>query len=523
MNVNLSALFGVSQPALTLPGAASLAGQGSGESPSNAGLSGFMGELAGASAAGGSPLLARVSTAGLPPELLAQLQSYVQAGGGNRLPAGGGVLPPAAATGGVAGYAGRAPEALLETLDIPLEQFLGVVESTPPEQAAQLLASAELVTGPTLQQIAEAPLATVPASGALPGGEQPDSTAVVSPVAPSTQAYPAQVATQEAAMPLSADALADAVLSNEGIPATASRAAEPSAVAIAEHDAAATAVAGVQAVLGTEEIETDAVIVTSTLGQAAAGKIDGAPAAAVRGAGDAQSRPTTAALANPPVSEPGQLQPVPTVTQASRDLPVAASADFPQLTESGKAAQSRSLEFALSDAPVRAAAPLSTAIDSSAARGAAQPVFQLPLELPTNNNHWGDQLAGRLRWLAAHQVRVADLQLNPAELGPLRVRVEHSGEAASVTFTVQQAATRELLEANLPRLRELFSAQGMALLDVDVSGETLTDSGQQQLDSEGGGSPTGQPSSASLDAGAEPGPLAPQTVQLHYGLINTFA
>jgi flagellar hook-length control protein FliK len=69
--------------------------------------------------------------------------------------------------------------------------------------------------------------------------------------------------------------------------------------------------------------------------------------------------------------------------------------------------------------------------------------------------------------------------MNPADLGPVQVRIEmnQNQDQASVWFTAEHADTRSALEQSLPRLREMFSAQGMSLTDAGVFGNR---SGQQQ-------------------------------------------
>jgi flagellar hook-length control protein FliK len=43
------------------------------------------------------------------------------------------------------------------------------------------------------------------------------------------------------------------------------------------------------------------------------------------------------------------------------------------------------------------------------------------------------------------------------------------GDKASIAFTSHHAGVRDALEASLPRLRDLFAAQGLNLVNVNVS------------------------------------------------------
>ena len=63
----------------------------------------------------------------------------------------------------------------------------------------------------------------------------------------------------------------------------------------------------------------------------------------------------------------------------------------------------------------------------------------------------------------------ASLQLTPVDLGPLEVNVSVRDSQATVHFGAANADTRALLEASMPRLREMLAAQGFQLMDSSVS------------------------------------------------------
>jgi flagellar hook-length control protein FliK len=107
------------------------------------------------------------------------------------------------------------------------------------------------------------------------------------------------------------------------------------------------------------------------------------------------------------------------------------------------------------------------------------------LHSPVGSHQWATELGNKLTLLAGHETRSATLYMNPADLGPVQVRIDmnQNQDQASVWFTAEHADTRSALEQSLPRLREMFSAQGMSLTDAGVFGNR---SGQQQT-------PSGQP------------------------------
>jgi flagellar hook-length control protein FliK len=64
---------------------------------------------------------------------------------------------------------------------------------------------------------------------------------------------------------------------------------------------------------------------------------------------------------------------------------------------------------------------------------------------------------------------IASISLNPVDLGPVDVSVTVKDTQATIHFGAAQADTRALIEASLPRLRELLAAQGFQLMDASVS------------------------------------------------------
>jgi flagellar hook-length control protein FliK len=63
----------------------------------------------------------------------------------------------------------------------------------------------------------------------------------------------------------------------------------------------------------------------------------------------------------------------------------------------------------------------------------------------------------------------ASLAMTPVDLGPVEVNVTVKDSQATILFAASQADTRALIEASLPKLRELLASQGFNLLDASVS------------------------------------------------------
>lgn len=96
------------------------------------------------------------------------------------------------------------------------------------------------------------------------------------------------------------------------------------------------------------------------------------------------------------------------------------------------------------------------------------------------------QLAEKVRWMVNTKNLVAEIRLDPAELGSVNVKVAVSGESATVNFVVQSQLARDAVDNATPRLREMLAEKGIELGQSSVRQES---DGQQN---QGEGEFTGQ-------------------------------
>ncbi|BFM16554.1 flagellar hook-length control protein FliK [Maricurvus nonylphenolicus] len=143
-------------------------------------------------------------------------------------------------------------------------------------------------------------------------------------------------------------------------------------------------------------------------------------------------------------------------------------------------------------------------------------VSQTRVNVPVGQPQWPSAVAERVMWMSSQRVTSAEIHLDPPELGPLQVRVSVNQEAASVTFTSQHAAVREALDLGAFRLREMFEAEGMDLVNVDVSDQSLA---QGSEDGEAGGSGQGGSGSGTEDAEDV---AAVTAISSHDGLVDHY-
>lgn len=104
------------------------------------------------------------------------------------------------------------------------------------------------------------------------------------------------------------------------------------------------------------------------------------------------------------------------------------------------------------------------------------PAITKPLAHP----EWNKDLGDRIVWMSSKAIPSAEIRLNPQHLGPISVRVNVADDQATVVFTAQHAATREAIEASIPKLREMMNAQQLNLADVNVSQGSASDQGRSQ-------------------------------------------
>ncbi|MGE8418416.1 flagellar hook-length control protein FliK [Pseudomonas sp.] len=113
----------------------------------------------------------------------------------------------------------------------------------------------------------------------------------------------------------------------------------------------------------------------------------------------------------------------------------------------------------------------------------AVPVAAAPLHQPLamNQGGWTEGLVNRVMYLSSQSLKSADIQLEPAELGRLDIRVNLAPEQqAQITFTSGHVGVREALENQVHRLKEMFAQQGLGQPDVNVADQSR---GQQQQQS----------------------------------------
>jgi len=91
--------------------------------------------------------------------------------------------------------------------------------------------------------------------------------------------------------------------------------------------------------------------------------------------------------------------------------------------------------------------------------------FQSGLSLRSD---FSPNLAARIQWIYSQAVSSAEIMMDPAELGPMNVKMKTTNGETNILFQVTNLQTKEMIEDNLSKLRELLSEQGINLGDTHV-------------------------------------------------------
>ena len=155
--------------------------------------------------------------------------------------------------------------------------------------------------------------------------------------------------------------------------------------------------------------------------------------------------------------------------------------------------------------------------------------------LPTfGDAGWPQSMASQLAFMQVHKQSSAELQLNPAELGGMHVKLEVDNGAVNASFVCQHQAVAELVQDAMPRLRDAMQQGGMQLAQTSVStgdfsqqqsasqGSSAQNQGSQSGNGGNGGSGSRYGSSGSQDR-TDTLAAAPRRASSHEGAIDTFA
>jgi len=367
---------------------------------------------------------------------------------------------------------------------------------------------------PTMPALASSPAT----ASALPGGATvaatlPEGGQSLLPTDAAVAALPTGVA---------ADALPGDATEAEGIesetPAVAALARD--AQALASETAQPKNKGRAEAAISQPVAQLPAIPVLPAAGTAAAA--GAVPIAATAPSGDA-----TAATVTAIAGEAAKAAATSPAADEALSPPTAAmlAADKPDL---GAATSNAADPFTLPQAMTFATA----AVDRANLQAGTSQVPVMHVAPTVGSDEWGPALGHQMLRMNAAGAQVAELNLNPAGLGPLKVTLSMGDNQAQAMFVSAHESVRKAVEAALPQLRASLAEQGISLGQTSVGAEAHRFAGQdgafgQQAQQQGSGRQPEYPAPGRADAVAtadllhgHPPPAAPRTSRAG---VDTFA
>ncbi|MFY8085813.1 MAG: flagellar hook-length control protein FliK, partial [Rubrivivax sp.] len=154
---------------------------------------------------------------------------------------------------------------------------------------------------------------------------------------------------------------------------------------------------------------------------------------------------------------------------------------------------------------------------TAASTGAGTELLRDTLEPAVDNPAFAAALGTRIAWMARDGLERAQLDVHPADLGPVSVQLTMEGAQVRVELTSEASVTRQVLEQSLPSLASALREAGFTL-----AGGGVFQQPQDRPGREAAAEPGQRPGSTGAVSGTAAGlqPLAPARRQ---GLVDLFA
>jgi flagellar hook-length control protein FliK len=164
--------------------------------------------------------------------------------------------------------------------------------------------------------------------------------------------------------------------------------------------------------------------------------------------------------------------------------------------------------------------PASVAVSNASPSAPAHPL----LAPEVGSGEWGKALGQQVIQMGHTGHLVAELQLNPPGLGPLKVSLSMDEHQIQALFVSAHASVRAAVEASLPQLRATLADNGISLGNTSVSADSQQQAAFAQEQSR-------QPNQRaypnnpmpSMAASLSPRPLGEPLRQQHGITVDTYA
>lgn len=155
------------------------------------------------------------------------------------------------------------------------------------------------------------------------------------------------------------------------------------------------------------------------------------------------------------------------------------------LAGSGRAGEQKtgvdSLSSLMAGGALHAAGAGASIQDGAAGVRHESATLPVPLGSPTFAEALADQVSVWVSGARTDGPMTAELHLNPAEMGPINVKISLDGDSAQVDFAAAAVETRKAIEASLSQLSASLNEVGLNLTGGGVSAQTSQQSFGQQF------------------------------------------
>jgi len=150
----------------------------------------------------------------------------------------------------------------------------------------------------------------------------------------------------------------------------------------------------------------------------------------------------------------------------------------------------------------------------------AAPPMSVTVVTPATSPEFNEALGVQVGVLARDGIQHAELQLNPADMGPISVQIALDGTRAQVDFGADSLATRQIIESGLPELASALRDAGFTLAGGGVSQHS-----GRQADREGGERQPGASSSRRVNGSSDVQSASTRrsTVRMSQGGVDLYA
>jgi len=100
---------------------------------------------------------------------------------------------------------------------------------------------------------------------------------------------------------------------------------------------------------------------------------------------------------------------------------------------------------------------------------------QAMIDVPVDHADFSEAFARQSASLVVQGSSQAQIQLNPRDLGPIRISISLDANAASLDIAADHADTRAAIEASMPALRQMLADQGIRLADYRLDSQAAGD------------------------------------------------